>query len=234
MTPSRVRVGRGRRGDISSKRLKARSRDDRELSIAGSVAVPLPRSREESPVEALRSAAFVVPAVRPRQAHRSRRLAPIPRLQDLPSLSNCACVYGYGDVVHVPPRVKVRRTDGTHEIDEAGALEVPVAPQIRACGQKMFLTSSGLPMNSPRTERKRRWRQSRAVRPCWCRSSPVIAPPSLPHFAFKRPFAAAHDTIFSPGATRSGFNRPSPVGPFDEKYETPSRAACRGCVPIPP
>ncbi len=25
----------------------------------------------------------------------------------------------------------------------------------------------------------------------------------------------------SPGATRSGFIRPSPVGPFEEKYETP-------------
>src|SRR5512140_3028961 len=31
----------------------------------------------------------------------------------------------------------------------------------------------------------------------------------------------AHETIFSPGATRSGLARPSPVGPFDEKYETP-------------
>src|SRR5688572_19610318 len=30
-----------------------------------------------------------------------------------------------------------------------------------------------------------------------------------------------HDRIFSPGASRSGFMRPSPVGPFDEKYETP-------------
>ena len=27
--------------------------------------------------------------------------------------------------------------------------------------------------------------------------------------------------IFSPGATRSGFSRPSPVGPRLEKYETP-------------
>ena len=32
---------------------------------------------------------------------------------------------------------------------------------------------------------------------------------------------AAHETIFSPGATTSGLSRPSPVGPFDEKYETP-------------
>ena len=32
---------------------------------------------------------------------------------------------------------------------------------------------------------------------------------------------AAHDRIFSPGATTSGLSRPSPVGPFDEKYETP-------------
>ena len=32
---------------------------------------------------------------------------------------------------------------------------------------------------------------------------------------------AAHERIFSPGATRSGLSRPSPVGPFDEKYDTP-------------
>ena len=31
----------------------------------------------------------------------------------------------------------------------------------------------------------------------------------------------SHEIIFSPGATRSGLMRPSPVGPFDEKYDTP-------------
>jgi len=31
----------------------------------------------------------------------------------------------------------------------------------------------------------------------------------------------AHERIFSPGARMSGLKRPSPVGPFEEKYETP-------------
>src|SRR3954466_3953556 len=36
--------------------------------------------------------------------------------------------------------------------------------------------------------------------------------------------------IFSPGATRSGFGRPSPVGPFDEKYDTPYTCGISRCV----
>ena len=32
---------------------------------------------------------------------------------------------------------------------------------------------------------------------------------------------APHEMIFSPGATTSGLGRPSPVGPLDEKYDTP-------------
>src|SRR3954447_18776673 len=32
---------------------------------------------------------------------------------------------------------------------------------------------------------------------------------------------AAHEVMRSPGATRSGLRRPSPVGPLEEKYETP-------------
>src|SRR5262245_25243721 len=34
----------------------------------------------------------------------------------------------------------------------------------------------------------------------------------------------------SPGATRSGLSRPSPVGPFDEKYETPYVCGASRCV----
>src|SRR2546423_12480397 len=41
---------------------------------------------------------------------------------------------------------------------------------------------------------------------------------------------AAHDKIFSPGARMSGFMRPSPVGPFDEKYETPYVCGASRCV----
>ena len=33
--------------------------------------------------------------------------------------------------------------------------------------------------------------------------------------------AESHEMIFSPGASRSGFMRPSPVGPLEEKYDTP-------------
>src|SRR5262245_7969547 len=39
-----------------------------------------------------------------------------------------------------------------------------------------------------------------------------------------------HETIFSPGATRSGFIRPSPVGPLEEKYETPYTCGMSRCV----
>src|SRR6266542_3570071 len=41
---------------------------------------------------------------------------------------------------------------------------------------------------------------------------------------------AAHDVIRSPGATRSGFNRPSPVGPLEEKYDTPYVCGASRCV----
>src|ERR1044071_10383216 len=40
----------------------------------------------------------------------------------------------------------------------------------------------------------------------------------------------AHDVIRSPGATRSGFKRPSPVGPFDEKNDTPYVCGESRCV----
>ncbi len=36
--------------------------------------------------------------------------------------------------------------------------------------------------------------------------------------------------IFSPGATRSGFSRPSPVGPFEEKYEIPKECGADLCA----
>jgi hypothetical protein len=36
-----------------------------------------------------------------------------------------------------------------------------------------------------------------------------------------RPPPGTGAVIFSPGATRSGLQRPSPVGPRLEKYETP-------------
>src|SRR5262245_35594250 len=40
----------------------------------------------------------------------------------------------------------------------------------------------------------------------------------------------AHDVIRSPGATRSGFRRPSAVGPFDEKKDTPYVYGASRCV----
>jgi hypothetical protein len=35
----------------------------------------------------------------------------------------------------------------------------------------------------------------------------------------------------SPGATRSGLRRPSPVGPLEEKYETPVRCGSHDVEP---
>jgi hypothetical protein len=39
--------------------------------------------------------------------------------------------------------------------------------------------------------------------------------------ALVRALPAAQEVIRSPGATRSGLSRPSPVGPLEEKYDTP-------------
>ena len=50
-----------------------------------------------------------------------------------------------------------------------------------------------------------------------------VAPPgALAYFCASSP--AAQETMRSPGASRSGFNLPSPVGPRDEKYDTPVAA----------
>jgi len=43
----------------------------------------------------------------------------------------------------------------------------------------------------------------------------------VPSRASRGPREGETEMIFSPGATRSGFDRPSPVGPRLEKYETP-------------
>jgi hypothetical protein len=51
-------------------------------------------------------------------------------------------------------------------------------------------------------------------------SSTYTASPGAPATAVSCA-PAAQDVMRSPGATRSGLRRPSPVGPFDEKYETP-------------
>ena len=51
-------------------------------------------------------------------------------------------------------------------------------------------------------------------------SAAVPAPFAAGELAARRP-ADLQEMIFSPGATRSGLRRPSPVGPLDEKYETP-------------
>src|SRR4029078_6273732 len=40
----------------------------------------------------------------------------------------------------------------------------------------------------------------------------------------------AQDVMRSPGATRSGFRRPCPVGPFDEKNDTPYVCGESRCV----
>src|SRR4029453_5446238 len=43
-------------------------------------------------------------------------------------------------------------------------------------------------------------------------------------------FPAAAGGIRSPGATRSGLGRPSPVGPLEEKYDTPYVCGMSRCV----
>jgi hypothetical protein len=39
--------------------------------------------------------------------------------------------------------------------------------------------------------------------------------------ALARALPATAEVMRSPGATRSGLSRPSPVGPLEEKYDTP-------------
>jgi hypothetical protein len=43
----------------------------------------------------------------------------------------------------------------------------------------------------------------------------------LPGKALASALPAAQEVMRSPGATRSGLSRPSPVGPLEEKYDTP-------------
>src|SRR5436190_24235721 len=59
--------------------------------------------------------------------------------------------------------------------------------------------------------------------------------PARGGLAPRLPFASgmsldSQEMTFSPGASRSGFIRPSPVGPFDEKYDTPYTCGISRCV----
>src|SRR5207342_798655 len=87
-------------------------------------------------------------------------------------------------------------------------------------------------MNSRRIDRKA------AIAPETCGAAmlvplsstyaPTLSP--TPSFIFATFDRDAHDVIRSPGATRSGFKRPSPVGPFDEKNDTPYVYGLSRCV----
>ena len=97
---------------------------------------------------------------------------------------------------------------------------------------KIRLTSSGRWMNSRRMDRKA------AITPDTCGAAWLV--PLISRYLATTPVSStvgfffvalrarasgiwldSHEITFSPGATRSGLIRPSPVGPFDEKYDTP-------------
>ena len=112
------------------------------------------------------------------------------------------------------------RLNGAHQIDEAGALEIAVAPQIGG-GRHEDLFDAFRLADEFAAHREKGRDHTTNVRRGHAGSAGfhVVAwLPFAPSF-FKLP--VAHEMIFSPGATRSGFRRPSPVGPLEEKYETP-------------
>src|SRR3954468_15566199 len=96
------------------------------------------------------------------------------------------------------------------------------------------LTSAGRPMNSGRHERNPAMTPdtcgAAALVPlCSAYVSALVTPrPVSPALVRTSPVAA--EQIHSPGATTSGFGRPSRVGPLDEVQETPKTWGASRCV----
>src|SRR6516165_10095586 len=98
-----------------------------------------------------------------------------------------------------------------------------------AAPKKISFTRSGSPMNSRRTER------NAAITPLTCGAAMLVPLSSTYSHCFPSArsinnFPVAAERIFSPGATTSGFILPSPVGPFEEKYDTPYTCGISRCV----